>query len=213
MSEVEHSRGRRFPRVHLAKAASEVTPVLGAQVVWPNLETSQVLDLSYKGFAVNRPGLFACTLQMPVELGVQLGQNHAFAVRARVVWISLDRVGLEVPALDAKAHLAMGAFLDAQLIGAGLKLVPRTFVSGKETFHSWFQGPANTNVFVWTSVDQRVERVSVSLDGAVVDFQRGHALRAITPIEQRALLVLSQMDKTPASMEEFLRSMGPHVGV
>ncbi|MGE0526265.1 MAG: PilZ domain-containing protein [Bdellovibrionales bacterium] len=198
---------RRFPRVPLHRELSELLQVLGAQLTWPNLEVSRVLDLSYKGVAVERPGLYPLAAHAQLEVELKLGAQSPFRVLARIAWFSLDVVGLELRTLPAEGHLAMAEYLDVKLAGLGLKAVERAFFSPRHSFQHWFQRPGGLNVFVWREEGcQRINRVVVEWDEATVEFERGKSPGGFEPDRRRALLVLSQMDKPDLPMEEFVRS-------
>jgi len=197
---------RRFPRAHVSKALAGLVPDLQAQVTWPNHETSAVVDLSYKGMAVHRPGLYALVAQQKVEVEISLGSQPPFAASARIAWCNQDWIGLEFQALPAEGHIAMRGFLDAKLVGTALKPVERVFVNSDEDFHYWYQGPGQTHVYIWMA-GQDVERVRVDLDGSVTEFVRGQPRLRLKPVDRQALLVLSQMDKEGLPMEEFVRNL------
>ena len=198
---------RRFPRVQLNRAMSELTASLGGEVIWPNFETSQILDLSYKGLAARRPGIMPVNAQQSVDIEVELGQVWKFKTRARIAWANMDWIGLEFFELPAEGHIAMSEFLDAKLIGQELKPVDREFFSPQSTFTGWFYGPNGVHIFVWLEKERGLIRVSVDFDGRVVDFTLGRKWDTGDPLVRRALLVLSQMDKTGLPMEEFVRKL------
>jgi hypothetical protein len=204
---------RRFPRVRLQRSLAEVIAALGAQIVWPNQETGEILDLSYKGFAARRPGLFPIAVQERVDLKVELGTLPPFTVHGRIAWCNLEWVGVEVNELTAEGHLSMGTFLDAKLLGAGLRPVERAFYGEQQSFQYWFQGPQDTHVFVWMDSARAIQKVNVSMNGSPCDFERGQSFQSPSEHQQRALLVLSQMDKDTLPMEEFVRSLGAPSGV
>lgn len=198
---------RRFPRVQLRKAMSEMTASLSGQVTWPNHETSEIFDLSYKGLAAGKPGIFAVNVHQNVDVEIELGGGARFKTRARIAWANLDWVGLEFTTLPPEGHMAMSEFLDAKLVGHELRPVAAGFYSSKQTFSAWFYGPGGTHVFVWLESERGIVRVSVDMDGRVVDFTLGRKWNTADPLVRRGLLVLSQMDKLGLPMEEFVRKL------
>lgn len=199
---------RRYPRVQVLKNLNASSPELQAQVTWPNFETSVVSDLSYKGMAVRRPGLFPIDVHQVVDVDVELGGRPAFRTTARIAWGNLDWVGLEFSSLPPEGHRSLRDFLDAKLIGSTMKPVERVFISENQSFHYWYQGVGQTHVYIWLGSNQAVARVVVDLNGQVSEFRCGEKTR-LSGARQRALLVLSQMDKADLPMEEFLRSLLP----
>jgi hypothetical protein len=197
---------RRFPRVQFSKTLAGLSPDLQAQISWPNHEISEIVDLSYKGMAVRRPGLYPVNVQQKAEIEVALGHLPAFRTSARIAWCNLDWVGLEFASLPADGHLALRDFLDAKLVGTMMKPVERMLVHDGESFQYWYQGPGQTHVYVWMSAG-RVERVNVDMDGKICEFARGQPRLRLKAADRRALLVLSQMDKEGLPMEEFVRSL------
>lgn len=202
----EFKEPRRFPRVHVSKTLAGLVPDLQAQITWPNHETSEIVDLSYKGMAVRRPGIYALGAQQKVQVEVGLGRLPTFMTSARIAWCNVEWVGLEFFTLPADGHFSMREYLDAKLVGTAMKPVESALVNGRENFKYWFQGPGQTHVYIWVS-GAAVERVSVDMDGKVAEFVRGQPRLKLRANERRALLVLSQMDKEGLPMEEFVRSL------
>jgi len=199
---------RRYPRVQINPSLGEVLAILGAQVIWPNHETSDVLDLSYKGAAVRRPGLFPVALEARTTLQVQLGWLEPFATQARLAWANLDWVGVEFGDLPPEGHAAMAEYLDARLTGDKLKPIERALYAGAQDFTAWFQGPSGTHVFVWMDSSRSIERVHVDFGGVPVYFERGGRRAWLDREQRKALLILSQMDKPGLPMEDFVRTLG-----
>jgi hypothetical protein len=199
---------RRFERVHVRRSLAELFSALDAQVTWPNEEVSDVLDLSYKGLAVKRPGMFPVNAQTHVEIALELGRSRAFRVPARVAWCTLDNVGLALEEIPAEGHQMLHEFLDAKLTGARLKPVERVFFGSDQTFTFWYQAPG-VHLFIWLDAQGLVERVSVQFGEESVQFERGQVLHSLSPLQKRAILVLSQMDKPDHPMEEFVRTLKP----
>lgn len=197
---------RRYPRVHVQRALAELISALDAQVTWPNEEISDVVDLSYKGLAVRRPGMFPIHVQNQVTVTIELGRTRRFQAQARVAWCSLDGVGLELADLPAEGYYLLHEYLDAKLTGARLRPVERIFFGPEETFQFWYQTPG-VHVFIWLNEQGLVNRVSVQLGEDAVNLERGRRLNGLSVREKRAFLLLSQMDKQEHPMEEFVRTL------
>src|SRR5262245_44855503 len=99
------------------------------------METSDVFDLSFKGFAVSRPALVDLKVGALQSIKVELGERPAFLVPVRVVWVKEQLVGLESGDISADAHLRLHEFLSSKLIGQHMKPVDKKFFTGKDTFH------------------------------------------------------------------------------
>jgi hypothetical protein len=194
--------------VTVQRALAEVILALQAQVTWPNMEISDILDLSYKGMAVRRPGMFPVGAQQRVELLVELGGAQPFKVDARVAWCNLDWVGLEIYKLSPDGHQALHRYLDAKLIGSNLRPVERVFFGDEQSFQFWYQSPG-VHVFIWMNSQGLVDRVSVHIAEDVVELKRGRPAKPFSALERRAFLLLSQMDKPVHPMEEFVRTLRP----
>jgi hypothetical protein len=189
---------------------AEARGELAAHITWPNLEVSHLTDLSYKGFAARRPGLFPFAAQQVVDVHLALGIMPSFSVRARIVWFNLDLVGAELNELPPEGHLAMADYLDAKLLGSSLRPVQSSVFDKSSTFDFWMQGPSGISVFVWMKTPLVVEQVHLDLgDEEMVFFAREKKLQLLSPRERKALLILSQMDKPGLPMEEFVRSIAP----
>ncbi len=198
---------RRFPRVNIVTDIAEARGELAAHITWPNLEVSTLTDLSYKGFAARRPGLFPFAAQQVVELHITLGVSPSFRVRGKIVWFNLQLVGFQLDELPPEGHLAMTEYLDAKLLGQSLRPVQTALLDPSNTFDYWLQGPADTGVFVWMKNPLHVEQVHVHMGEDSVHFEREKKLTKVLARERKALLILSQMDKPELPMEEFVRSL------
>jgi hypothetical protein len=184
---------------------------LAAHITWPNLEVSQVTDLSYKGLAARRPGLFPFAAQQAVDVHLALGIAPSFKVQARIVWFKLDAVGVELHQIPPEGHLAMSDYLDAKLLGNSLRPVQSSLFDKSATFNFWMQGPGGHHVFVWMKSPMMVEQVHLDMGEDSVFFAREKKLPHLTPRERKAILILSQMDKPGLPMEEFVRAIAPGV--
>jgi hypothetical protein len=193
---------RRFPRVRIEPALAEVFVGLGAEVTWPNQETSTVLDLSYKGVAARRPGLFPVAIANKLRLELRLGDLPNFATSVRVAWCNLDWVGMEFVALPAEGHFAMTEYMDYKLLGAGLKPVERAFFSSGAGFSHWFQGPSGTHVFVWMDDHGQMQKVQIDVAGRTHGIARGDR---VGREERRSLLMLTELRGLP--VDDFVRTL------
>lgn len=202
---------RRYPRVAISTDMAESMGELAAHITWPNLEMSTVTDLSYKGLAARRPGLFPFAAQQVVDVHLSLGIAPSFKVQAKVIWFNLEMVGMELKVLPPEGHLAMAEYLDAKLLGSSLRPVQSSLFASNATFDLWLQGPQGVNVFVWKKTPLLISSVHVEWDDESVHFEREKKLQSLSPRQRKALLILSQMDKPDLPMEEFVRSIAPGV--
>jgi len=210
MATLQHEK-RRFMRVNISTDMAETRGELAAHITWPNLEMSAVLDLSYRGLAARRPGLFPFAAQQNVEVHLALGVAPSFKVQAKIVWFNLESVGVELTYVPPEGHLALQDYLDAKLLGSSLRPVQTSLFDRSATFHFWLQGPGGNNVFVWMKTPLMVEQVHIDMGEDSVFFAREKKLQFLGARERKALLILSQMDKPGLPMEEFVRSIAPGV--
>lgn len=198
---------RRYPRVSVSEGLNGIQNVFGAQVLWPNHEISIIQDLSYKGLATRRPGLFPIHVHQRFEIDLELGGDTAFRAPIRVAWCNADLIGCEFQALPPEGHLAMRDFLEAMLQGKSLKPVEKAFIGQHQSFQFWYQGIDGLDVSIWTNPQGEIEQVSLEGEDFHFDLRRGQRIPALTRPLRRALLILSQMDKDGLPMEEFLRTL------
>lgn len=196
---------RQERRVRLRPSLTDLFDVLSAKVVWPNLEISNLIDLSFKGASIVRPGLFKAEKTAVVALELELSAGAAGVVDAHVVWTDLDRVGVRFVRVAPESHAALNSYLEPQLIAADLVRVEPELVQASDEFSHWFQS-GSASLFVKLD-GGRVSRAQVDLKDSTVAFARGARLKTISREERRALLLLSQMDKPGLPMEEFLRTL------
>ncbi len=202
---------RRFPRVNISTDMAETRGELAAHITWPNLEMSGVTDLSYRGLAARRPGLFPFAAQQAVEVYLSLGITPSFKVQAKIVWFNLDAVGVELRNIPPEGHLAMMDYLDAKLLGSSLRPVQTALFDRSSTFDFWMQAPGGNHVFVWMKSPLLVDQVHVDMGEDSVFFMREQKVQMLSTRQRKALLILSQMDKPGLPMEEFVRSIASSV--
>lgn len=197
---------RRFPRVAIVESIAMAH--LSAKVVWPNFETSDVVDLSYKGIASKRPGVLKIEAEESLTIELNLGSHPSFKVLVRVAWCNVEMAGLNFASLPPEGHQAMSDFLGAQMIGMSLRPVQPDLYSAKKDFSLWLQGAENTHVFLKLNAERRLEKAAVEFDGGSVEFVRGQKFRFAGAQSRKALLVLAQVDKPELSIKEFIASLG-----
>lgn len=198
---------RRYPRVAIQTDIAEARGELKAQITWPNLEVSELTDLSFKGFAARRPGLFPFAAQQVVDMHLAVGLEPSFLVKARIIWFNLDGVGVEMLNIAPEGLVRLRDFLDAKLLGQALRPVQASLFAHGATFNYWLQGPGDCHVFVWMKTPIEIDYVVVEMGGETMRFEREKKLQRLGDLQRKALLVLSQMDKPDLPMEEFVRSI------
>jgi hypothetical protein len=194
MSEIGTIGQRRYKRVHFRGDIGQANRILGAKIFWPNLECSDVYDLSFKGFAVTKPALVDLQADTLYSVKVELGELPAFSVPVRVVWIKEQLIGLESGDISTEAHLCLNQFMNDKLIGQYLLRVDKQFFSAGSTFDYWYQGPNSTHLFVWCDKEDptKVTKLSLELDDDQWEFEN----RRVTKGDQfnpRAIQVLGQI--------------------
>ncbi len=197
---------RRYARVPIHKKLAELSQEFGASVTWPNLEESPIRDLSYKGFAVTRPGLFQPRENEVLELAINLGLVVSFRAQVRVVWTNFEAIGLEVLELPPEGHQAMGLFLEQKLKGRQLKPVERFHFDSKQTFRYWYQGDG-IHVFVWMDSGGNIQTIRIERDDRTTSFERGSTLDPNQPGVRAEILLLSELSSGQLPVAEFLATL------
>jgi hypothetical protein len=200
---------RRFPRVQVQTPFGDVFRFLGGRVFWPNNEVSEVLDLSYKGLAARRPGVFKILDKAVVKLLVELGDETPYECTGRVVWSNKEWVGVEINTLPPVAHISLRKFLDDSLLGQGLRRVDAAHFASGNTFDYWFQGGAACHLFIWLNAQKIVEKVQFDIDGDKLELHRGVKVKNSDVNSTRALRVLSQLKIIELPLESFMHSVSP----
>ena len=187
---------RRFPRIKIPEGYS-------AQVIWPNHETSEISDVSFKGLAAVLPGLFDPKIHKSLDLQIRLGKAPAFPVSATVIWRSQEMAGLMFPELPVEGHQELGDFLQSQLAAMALKKVDARFYNPRETFNQWYQAPG-IDIFVWLNEAQAVETVELRADEINIKLGRGRKNPAFS---DKAMLIVAQLGRLEPAIAEFLRTL------
>lgn len=202
-----HER-RQFERVQFHGDLGQAVRILGARIVWHNQETSDVFDLSYKGFRVARPALVSLTQDAIHSVHVELGEIPPFLAPVRVAWLSEKNVGLELGQISAQAHHRLSEYLSPTLIGQNLRRVETHLISSNETFQYWFQGPNATSLFIWCDADDpaRVVRVVLELDEHVWEFENRRVVKGETH-NARVLQILGQLDLSEVRLRDVIEKV------
>jgi hypothetical protein len=220
---------RKFERVPLAMDWGALQPLLGAVAHWSNHEAVPVFDLSYRGLAMGRPVLQTLERDARQTLSLDLGLHKGVKLQVRVVWMKPEIVGVEIESLESRARQDLANFLEDRLIGRHLHRVDRRYYDAAATFTAWYHGPRDTNVFLWQDTRTGMfTRFEIEFDGQVVWFdgrqllQGGGRARSLTdeigenaaqepvilrrdsPLIERALSVLSQIDEPRGPLRDFL---------
>lgn len=199
---------RRFTRVHFRGDIGQAYRILGAKVVWPNQEVSDVYDLSFKGMAVSRPALVDLKPEALQSLRLELGERSPFLVSARVVWLADPSVGLEMGDISADAHLQLHSFLTDKLIGQNMRAVDKRFFASDSTFQHWFEGPRSTHLFLWCDSEDpsKVTQVILDFDGQVWQFENRRVVKG-DELSERALKVLGQISTAEIRLKDVIEKV------
>ena len=197
---------RRYPRATLP--TDDALSFLGARVAWPNHEMSDVLDISYKGLAVRRPGVFQVKDKEVIKLLVALGDESPYECFGRVVWSNSEWVGFEISSLPPKGHLALRRYLDDAILGLSLREVDKAHFSNGSTFQHWFQAGDACHVWIWTSKAVVIERIQFDIGGEKVELKKGQKISRGDILAMRALRILSQIKDENLGLHSFITSVG-----
>lgn len=197
---------RRHTRIYFRSDFGPANQILGAQLVWPNQEISDVFDISYKGLAVSRPGLMVLTQQQNEAVELQLGGSIAARVPVQVVWLKEQLVGLELGDLSADQLKTLHDFLTDKLIGQHLHPIDPQYFSSASDFQFWYEGPNSTHVFLWTRGGSNrfdIERALVELDDESWEIRDGKVVRGFH-LTTRVLQILSQLQAHEVALHELV---------
>ncbi len=199
---------RRHVRAPISRPLAEVVPAMDAQVVWSNHEISDVLDVSFKGLAVRRPGALALAPQHHLPIQIRMVGTE-FNVQARVAWVGPDAAGFEFVEVPPEGQLALAEGIDAKLLADAAQPVERKFFAQGASFHQWFQCPRDHHIYVWHDEKGKIAKVEVECDGEISRFHRGPLPIPLDPTSIRALRLVSHMDNS--ELKEFVRELAAGV--
>lgn len=139
---------RRHQRVHFRRDFGSNDRIVKARAIWPNLEASDVYDLSFGGMAIAKPGLFEFSNDQSVSLSLELGEQPAFLVQCKVAWVQNFTVGFSFMEMSADGLASLRKFLSDKLVGANLSLVNKESYPKDGGFDFWFSGPRSSHIFI-----------------------------------------------------------------
>lgn len=163
-------------------------------VRWPTGEAMQVIDLSHSGAALKPTGAIELraprrtrnqasnqtTNQTKNEAGqsalTEIETLWSFPGQAPVVFVAqvirLDpTVALRFVRVSPAARLALANYLKEKLLGLSLKLVNPHYYGPDQKFSYWFQGPGETNVYLW-HYKQYLFSARIELLGHVLEYRK-----------------------------------------
>lgn len=165
---------RRYKRIYLPSDVYEAPQISNASAEWPRGAKSFLYDISYSGAALSAPreGLLTIESGQIMPLKLSLGDQASFSAHVKVIRVTSEIVGVNFEELPTDGHRAIEKFLQIKLIGAYMRLVDPKLYSPEQTFHFWYHGPKDTNIFIWT-LHEALEKFSIELDFEVLFWNRG----------------------------------------
>lgn len=158
---------RQFPRVQFfSDSLDEV------KVDWPEGEQTSLLDLSYKGMAIEKPSKeYSKGDKLNIHLDVY-GKKVEFEVE--VMWSSDKVLGVFLHELSPVAQKLMHKLLHDRLKGLNLRPIDKKFYSDQLDCDQWYQSSDGTNVFVWkASGDKGIQKLHVEYEGVLMEYFDG----------------------------------------
>ncbi|MBK8204947.1 MAG: PilZ domain-containing protein [Bdellovibrionales bacterium] len=209
---------RRFERIPLNLIGAMLSHSSGAQMIWPNLESSGIMDMSHSGLAATRPALQQLAIDQIYKVGVILGRATQLDLKVRVVWLREQLLGLELVETTVLVRARIDDFLQDRIIGRHIRSVASEHFAPGVGFQYWYHGPKDTNVYLWTDqLKNEIQRAEVEIDGEVLCYEKGKlsiggepSMKRIdreTPLLRRALEILSQIDESKGPMRQLLEAL------
>lgn len=136
---------RRFSRIYLDSS----TTVAGAQVIWPSKERTFVVDISYRGAALQKPQTEKFTNKQKFEIEIDLKREGALKVDAHVAWENPDILGVEFSLIKGDGPRVLEKFLSNKLIGSHLFEIAPNLYKDQLDCQFWYHGPSEVDVTIW----------------------------------------------------------------
>lgn len=158
---------RQFPRVQFFNDNLDEV-----KVEWPESDPTSLLDLSYKGMAIEKPTKqYSKGERLELTLDVY-GKKIGFDVE--VMWVSDKVLGVYLHELSPIAQKLMHRLLHDRLKGLNLRPIDKKFYSDQLDCSQWYQSSDGTNVFLWLKPDGKfVQKLHVDYEGVLMEFFEG----------------------------------------
>lgn len=155
---------RQFPRVQFFNDNID-----DVKVDWPDGEQSSLLDLSYRGMAIEKPTKeYKKGDQLDINLDVY-GKKIEFKVE--VMWASPKIIGVYLHDLSPVAQKLMHKLLHDRLKGLNLRPIDKKFYSNQLDCDQWYQSSDGTNVFIWKKTDsKKVQKLHVEYENVLMEY-------------------------------------------
>lgn len=163
---------RRSQRLELRGINESTVELVGAQAEWKSTGLIPVYDISYVGAAIGCPMDCDFEEKQDVEIKFTLGGEKTITVTANVVRITQKMVALSFRPLSKEARLALDLFLRDKITGSALSLINPEFIKEPQDVDFWFQGPHDTNIFIWCSGED-IDRVQMEFGPLILYYQGG----------------------------------------
>lgn len=159
---------RQFPRVQFFNDNLDEV-----KVDWPDGEQTSLLDLSYKGMAIEKPSQsYSKGDSLDIHLDVY-GKKVEFKVE--VMWSSEKVIGVYLHELSPVAQKLMHKLLHDRLKGLNLRPIDKKFYSDQLDCDQWFQSSDGTNVFIWSAENSKdIQKLHVEYEGVLMEYFQGN---------------------------------------
>lgn len=165
----ENEDRRRFHRVTVGEV---VDPQLSSYVVWPNNETTDIVDVSYKGMAIAAPknvNLEACKDYL---LKVKFEHFELVEVDAQVMWANQQVVGVYLESMSVSARNIFNKYIDQRLKGVKLRSIDPSYFKQGMDCDFWLHSN-DVNLQIWTQ-DKKAIRCQLDMENSQIEVDRHH---------------------------------------
>jgi hypothetical protein len=167
---------RRYPRIVIPTEKTDLHTIVGINAQVPSGEKVPVLDLSYNGAAIVRPGKHTEKIGTNIPLQFVFENHMLKPVQAEIVRTSDSAVGLRFGEMSPQTRLDFDKMMSDKMLGLNTHRVRTDLLNSRDRRHNlshWYHGPKDTNIFVWMW-ENKLLRFKIEVDYQLIEFEEGN---------------------------------------
>lgn len=152
-------------------------PLKGLSMMWPDRSRSEIYDLSLAGILVSAQAQVALRkVGQQCEIRLDLDdKGHSIFLKARIETLNGETIGLVFEALSAAHRLVIEQNVKDRILIQNLRVMPEAYSAFPQA--TWFHGPFDTNLFLWQSSPENLEKAVVEYDNLIWSFDQNGSVQ------------------------------------
>lgn len=220
--------GQKVPRLIAFSNGHEQLPLQGITFHWPDKSESAVFDISSSGILISPKGLVGRLKVGQEVVGRVRWSEQAWEtnVRVRIFHLTASVLGFQYSSMLPEERMTIPQAIKDLLIRKNLRLANASGLHPSLKCDSWFHGPFDTNLLIWSQQnnEEHLKNFVLEFDGMILkssesgfQFNRSHSIALpaemytaalLNPASGKITVSSAWLDRALALMNETLASAG-----